>query len=155
MKKIEKYRSDNGREFDNAADAMAADAIFALQNDVSKLLPQAVDDSCTFANGGGYVQHNQIDIDSFKRAMRVLIIAEFGEQSETLKQWDKNPTGFVGRYLDDSDSDTYRLYLRLACIDDQLREWGQGYYKLHPNEGTQTEWKKTARLGIKGKAVQS
>lgn len=155
MKKIEKYQSDSGREFGDAASAMVADAIFALQNEVSKLLPQAVDDSCTFANGGGYVQHSQSDIDAFKRAMRRLIAMEFGESSQTLKLWDQDPTGFVGRYLDDSNSDTYRLYLRLACIDDQLREWGQGYYRLHPNEGTQTEWKKTARLGIKGKAVQS
>lgn len=149
MTAIQKYKSDSGREFSTPQDAMVADALFAIQNEVNKMLPSAIDDGCDFENGGGYVQQSEADIIAFKHGMRRLIVMEFGENSATLKRWDENPCGFVGRYLDDSGSDTYRLYLRLCCIDDQRREWGQPFYAINPEQGTQNKWEKVERVGMK------
>lgn len=128
MKQITKWKSENGREFDNSEQAQKADELFAKQNEVSKLLPQAVDIRCEFANGGGYVQHTQEDVNKFMAGIRELIANEFGETSDIVKGFDKNPIGMVGRFLDDSGSDTYRLWSRLYNIDPRLREWGQRFY---------------------------
>ena len=124
MKSITKYKSDSGREFKTIAEAEKADALFIKQNEVSMLLPQVVDDDCVFSNGGGYIQHSQEEVDKFTAAIRELIVFEFGGESDTLLAWDKGgPTGIVGRYLDDSGTDTYRLWFRLNNIDPRLREW--------------------------------
>lgn len=149
MKTIIKYKSESGREFDTQSGAAIADELFAKQNEVSMLLPQAVDDSCDFSNGGGYVQHTQQDIDKFTAGIRELIVLEFGENSATLKAWDTGgPYGIVGRYLDDSNSDTYRLWGRLYSIDPRLREWGQGYYARNIPENPRP-WPNVERRGMK------
>ena len=149
MQTVTRYKANSGRVFEDEAAATADDLLFAQQQEVSRLLPQAVDDACTYANGGGYVQHSVADVAAFKAGLRKLIAMEFGEHSEALKHFDTNPTGYAGRYLDDSGSNTYRLWSRLAHIDSQLREWGQGYYALHPEEGTQKPWLVVVKAGMK------
>ena len=143
-----KFVSASGREFDDPKRAMFDDLLFGEQNRVSKILPQAIDDHGEFSNGGGYVQHTQDEIGAFIIGLRQIIEMEFGPNSETLKHFDAAPTGFVGRYLDDSGSNTYRLWSRLANIDSELREWGQGYYALHPSKGKQVPWPTVASSGM-------
>lgn len=148
MQAITKYKSDRGREYATAEKAEAADKLFAMQQEVSRLLPQAVDETCRYANGHGYVQHTQEDVDAFVAGITRLIRYEFGDESECLKAWMEGYR-YAGRYLDDSGSNTYRLWSRWACIDSQLREWGQGFYKLNPHEGEQVQWQPVARLGMR------
>jgi hypothetical protein len=149
MKAVTKFKSDNGRLFDTEEEARKSDALFAAQNEVSKLLLQAVDRSCDFSNGGGFIQHSKQDIDAFTAGIRNLIVMEFGDKGETLRAFDVQPNGFVGRYLDDSGSNTYRLWCRLRNIDSELREWGQGYYALNPTQGTQKPWPYLESRGMK------
>ena len=149
MTEVLKFKSDSGREYLTREAAMAQDRLFAEQNAVSKLLPQAVDDSCRFANGHGYIQHTQEDVAAFRHGMRRLIEMEFGGESEILKAWDNGFGSSVGRYLSESGSNTYRLWCRLSATGDDLREWGQGYYRLNPTEGTQKHWPNVARLGLR------
>ena len=41
--------------------------------------------------------------------------------------------GFLGRYLDDADSDLYRYWNRLSNCDELAKEWGQHYFVRHPD----------------------
>lgn len=52
-------------------------------------------------------------------------------------RWRNNPTGIIGRYMDDSDHNSkenylYRAYIRLKCISDG-KEWGQPHFAKNPN----------------------
>jgi len=39
--------------------------------------------------------------------------------------------GMVGRVISDCDSDFWRAWGRIGCIDDKYREWEQPYYAIH------------------------
>lgn len=149
MKEITRYQSDSGRIYDTREKAMTQDVLFAEQNNVSRLLPQAIDDSCSFENGGGYVQHTQEDIVAFKHGIRRLLVMEFHEGSGVVKAWDAGEIDFVGRYLDGSNSNTYRLFMRFYSTGDDLREWGQPYYRINPGKGDNKPWPNVERAGMK------
>lgn len=145
MKAIIKYQADNNRLFDTEKEAVKMDEILRLANEVNKLLPSAIDDSCQFANGGGYIQQSPEDIKAFSKALSELIAFECGVSEAQM--FDEAPTGIVGRYLDDGNRISYRLYLRLCCIDANNREWGQPYYTKAGNG--KVVMLRTDRVGLK------
>lgn len=149
MKEIIKYQSDSGRIYDTREQAAAQDVLFAEQNNVSRLLPQAIDDGTRFANGGGYIQHTAEDMIAFHHGIRRLIAMEFGEDHDLVKAWDYGDVQTVGRHLNASNSNTYRLFLRFYSTGSDLREWGQPYFVKHPDVGQQTPWPNVARAGMK------
>lgn len=149
MKPITQFQSETGRIFKDEESALKHDALFKAQNEVSKLLPQAVDDSCEFSNGGGFIQHTPNDIEAFSLGLRRLLAMEFGDDSAIVKHWDAGNSGYIGRYLDNSGSNTYRLLDRFLAIDKLGREWGQPFYAAYPEDGRQKLWPNVSRLGIK------
>lgn len=95
--------------------------------------------SCDFENGMGYVQHKIETILDIKRKL-----IKVGES--TLKWWyddqkatyntdfmQVHPSWFL-RLLDGSDISLEKAWSRLACIDNQGREWGQQYYANNPDK---------------------
>ena len=45
---------------------------------------------------------------------------------------------YVGRIVD-GNAPFSKAWYRFMCIDKDYREWGQGYFALHPNEGKQVK----------------
>lgn len=72
-------------------------------------------------NGDLFIQQDPIIIESLKQQM--------------IQHYDpKIGFGILGRYLNDGDSVLYEHWCRLSNCDEQYREWGQGYYRINPNE---------------------
>lgn len=138
IKKVERYQV--GRcLFKTLKEAKVHVAKLTAIERVNSMLPRAVDTNCRFANGHGYIQHDKAKVEAFRQAIAELIRSE-GFDETVVKSFLEYPRGLAGRCLDDGGSLLYDLWSRSSCIDDKWREWGQAYYALHPEQGTQTEW---------------
>ena len=74
-----------------------------------------------FLNGDLFIQQDPIIIESLKQQM--------------IQHYDPHVGfGILGRYLNDENSTLYGYWCRLSNCDEQYREWGQGYFRLNPNE---------------------
>lgn len=130
------YESTDGKKYDNEAQCRLRDKLVEVRNGIiAKLapLPSGVD----FANGEGFIQYDIDYINNIK--LELLRAIERDTESDGTKKLVREQRlnlyqfGLLGRYLDDGDSIFYSLYSRLfGNIDEQGREWGQGYYRLHP-----------------------
>lgn len=97
-------------------------------------LPEAID-TTSFANGGGYIQH---DPEKVKQAKENLLVYS-NRRFKTNYGFD-----FIGRVMQDSGLIVmYNLWHRLSCVDKYGREWGQPYYAIHPKEGKQVQLNRT------------
>jgi hypothetical protein len=132
MKTREVFETQDGRRFDRREDAAKHEEMLSLVSNCNKQLPYVQGNDLDFLNGGGCIQHTGDDIHAFKEYLRRLLFMEGGDKY--VEMFDKQPDGIIGRYLDDSGSLLYRLWGRLANIDSQGREWGQYFYKLHPEK---------------------
>ncbi len=103
-------------------------------------LPDLIDkelgnESTAFGNGSGYIQHNSDVVDKCQRSFMDYCYEVLGNKVFLEKKIHKQ--GIVGRYLDDSGTDLYVYWHRFMCIDDKYREWGQPYFAINPDKGTQ------------------
>lgn len=136
MKAITMFETEDGRKFDSESKAKRHERYSKAIKEVrSILLPgNFKDKGCDFANGGGYFQLTKTQVDAFFVGFRNLI--ETFEPG-LLEVYDKNPKGWIGRYLCDGDSPAYALYSLAIQIDSSNRLWGQPYFATHPWEGKQ------------------
>ena len=140
MREITQYESKDNKVFRTKEDCLKYEEVYDRAKNLERLLPQKpIDSSCNFGNGVGYLQH---DLDSVTIVFHSILV-------EALKYTDHNwiqasiDKGYpnvdpscamiiVGEY---NDLDPlYKLLYRISCIDEFLREWGQPYFKAHPNE---------------------
>lgn len=135
------FRSDDGKRFDTEADCLNYEQMVIEAAKANKILPQAVDDGCSFTNGGGYIQYTAENVARFEKETERLIREYISK--EYADKYAQCPRGIVGRYLSDGGGPqndlAYKLWTRRYCIDDSFREWGQPFYALNPDRGTQTE----------------
>jgi hypothetical protein len=101
-----------------------------VKETLAMVLPQELDNT-DYANGGGYIQLSISTHAKFLLRYREIIE---NTAPELLESFDKNPAGFIGRYLDDGGNPAYALFSRALCIDNKLRMWGQPYFAAKPNE---------------------
>jgi hypothetical protein len=136
--KMVKYRAKDGTLCDSEAEADDLDrTLAAIDAAMSRLAPRS--DGMAFTDGRGYVQHDPADV---KRAREAIFRAAAKEQAWYFAKHPEADTAetahplrhILGRILDDSGSLFYRPWMRLACIDDAGREWGQPYFALHPDK---------------------
>lgn len=134
MKQITQYKADDGKIFTNKSDCLVYDELIKKVNIIMKPfghLPE--DEDCSFANGGGYIKHKKTDVEKAKK-----LITALGNDTFNIKP--KASFGWIGRYFDDSGySCLYSAWGRLSNIDRNGREWGQGYYAINPDKGTQKQ----------------
>jgi len=81
---------------------------------------ESTPDTTDFSNGEGYVLQDPEVIDEIQK----YFLDRFGSYY------------VAGRTLDDSNSILYGAFLRAFAVDKKYREWGQTFYSLHPDEGT-------------------
>jgi hypothetical protein len=117
------------RTFDTKNEAEAYSQMLDRVTRAKKVLRYPKDPGCKFANGEGYIQLTEEELALFNDIYRAAI-RDF--KPDLLPQFNANPKGIIGRYLDDSDSPLYSLW-GIACqIDAKRRLWGQPYYANHP-----------------------
>ena len=150
MRSVQRYMADDGAEFGDANECLTYEvANKSLNKLMSRLNPVPEDDGCRFGNGHGYVQQDATTVNQVMKQLVKLaepIIGKDPKWQPVLDDPFKYRWGIIGRYLDDcGNRNLYRAWGRFMNMDDQYREWGQGYFAMHPNEGEQIE------LKVKGK----
>lgn len=140
MKAITKFQAYNGTEFTDAEECALYEAKCASADAVIALLPPQPElPGCGFNNGGGYLQHDPV---TFKAARRALLELALKEQDhpwlhDSIAKEDTHPS-YAYRII--SECCTKQLndaWYRIACTDRFFREWGQPYYRDHPEEAKQ------------------
>ena len=143
MKKIEKYVAENGCEFNTEAECIAYEKILIKLNDLFSKLPKHPD-TCDFANGHGYIQHDRKTFNLVKKEFYKMAC----EYHKGLSKYKFENYGFW-RKLSESGSPFYtnkygirpfytnKYGIRLLNTDETTyREYGQMYFKTHSWEVT-------------------
>lgn len=130
MERISKYKAIDGSVFNTEQECLSYESLIERVNAIMRPLGTRPDDT-NFTNGGGYIQHDSRVVAIAKEEITELAIKTF--------KIDRNVNFFIiGRYCDDCGSKClYSAWSRLNCCDKNNREWGQGYYAINPDKGTQ------------------
>lgn len=136
MKMVTKYKANDGAEFDNANACKKYEQLCAEIDAVMATLPRRpADKDCKFANGHGYLQHNQETFLAARAALLTignrLIPHKWFQQS--LSNTDIHPS-WCGRLIDEVSAPLSRAWLRISCVDKEFREWGQPYFANNPDK---------------------
>lgn len=141
MKLITKYQAEDGTEFDNEEDCLQYESIIRIAKSIEVNLPERpVNDGCSFSNGEGYLQH---DTEKLWQA-KVQILNTFKDYSdhhwieESLADRSVHPS-YVSRILGERRElkPLNDIWRRFCNIDEDGREWGQGYFAANPHKGKQ------------------
>jgi hypothetical protein len=135
VKAVQHFKANDGTLFEDEAECAKYDEVLGARDKAVALILPKQFDTTDFANGTGYIQLTEDTKDDFIDAYLGLVKRLHPSLHQKAVT---NPVGIIGRYLCDSDSPLYRLWTLACQIDKQNRLWGQPYYALHPDEGTQT-----------------
>lgn len=132
MQIISKYQAKDGKTFNTEEECIKYEKLCKKVDKIMRFVVSIPEeDSCRFANGGGYVQQNKSIIDKARIELTSLGNTFF-------KQKDKWSFPAIGRLFDDSGyTCLYHAWGRLSHVDSKYREWGQGYYAINPDKGVQ------------------
>lgn len=135
MKAITKYKALDESVFDTEKECLEYEKICTKVDEIMKDMID-VPDTCDFGNGKGYIQQDQLIVDTAKTKLLSL--------GRKLYKSAENASFYgIGRWFDDSgNSALYHAWGRLSNCDSQYREWGQMYYALHPEQGKQIQLNK-------------
>lgn len=141
VKEITKYQADDGREFKTKEDCLAHELLCdKVAGIVSNLPDKPENDGCSFANGGGYLQHEKHALVSAKKALLSLAneISPHKWFVQSIED-DTAHSSWAGRIIDDSEklAPINKAWYRIMCVDEQFREWGQPYFANNPNKAKQ------------------
>jgi len=129
MKPVTVYQAVDGSQHSDEVAALARDRICKrVDVAMSPLGPRYDDQTCSYANGEGYVQHSNDVVDSVRESLCEM--AEDVTGSKHAGHW-----SWWMRFLDGQCPPLERAMSRLYCIDQFGREWGQPYYALNPYNG--------------------
>ncbi|MDD2285827.1 MAG: hypothetical protein PHU98_06295 [Mariniphaga sp.] len=138
MKTITKFKAIDGIEFTNKNECIKYELLIDRVNSIMNTLPKHPD-SCDFANGSGYLQHDKTILKNAKVAL-LKICKEYIDHKWIQINIDDDSIhpSYVGRLLDDYGIKPLNsAWYRFQCIDSNLREWGQPYYANYPEKATQ------------------
>lgn len=125
MRVIQKYVADDGEEFYKECDAIAYESIIGKINSVMQTL-KPTPNIDKFYNEGGYVQQNRVVVIEARKAL-----------SEIINQY----FDLVGVSLDGNLPEVInKAVIRLDCIDVLGREYGQLFFRTHPNQASNIEY---------------
>lgn len=141
MQAIQKFKADDGAEFNTETACLEYEALCAEVAEIMSTLPARPDgDGCRFSNGEGYLRH---DVAILERArVSILKIGQrFISDPPWLQQTIDNPDGchpsWAGRLIDEAcPRPVNRAWYRFSCIDKHGREWGQPYYANNPEKAS-------------------
>ena len=133
------YKAVDGAEFDNKEECIKYEELIKAVNSImSKLPPKPKDDTCSFSNGEGYIQHSDINFNKVR--LELLELMRLHIKSDWIQQNIDDSTihsSWIGCLLDENREvePIRRAWFRISCTDSKYREWGQGYYAEHPEKG--------------------
>lgn len=136
MKTITQYQAADGSIFSSAAECSAHEVLcLKVAEIMCDMGERPSGPGCAFENGQlGYVQHDIETIDSV--AERLLELAR-----PLLPAWDRQLVWKNGvhwshpaRAMDDAPGPLSRAWHRIACTDEQGREFGQMFYRNNPDK---------------------
>lgn len=130
MKEITYYKADDGSvHSDKEAALKRDDLVKQVENAMSGLVEKV--GGTDFANGGGYIQHNPAALLTAMK--RLIVISEpYMRGVETCKR--KVHPNIYARHTE-RETPLCVAWLRINDTDlTSGREYGQQYYKLHPQE---------------------
>lgn len=131
MKKIDKFKACDGREFDDAELCEEHERMIERVTAIMATLPPTPENI-----NEGWIQHDKAKVLAVKRALLKLakplfkgypkIEAQIAENPDAI-----HPMSFVGRLFDDCDTPINDGWRRLCCIDDKFREHNQPYFAIN------------------------
>lgn len=137
MNEITLYQSNDGRQFRIKEDCLKHEKLVEEIEKIMSNLPPTPDD-IDFQNGHGYIQH---DPDKIPGAMMALVNVSGIPKKYVPEDFKEKPffyrRNIIGRILGDSNSPVYSPWMRFSRMDDSYKEYGQGYFALHPEEARQ------------------
>lgn len=148
MKPITMYQADDGSIHHTEASADIRDAL--IRDVAAAMLPLGAPPkgNSAFNNGQCYVKHSMLAVAAAKEALLELSKPKLGDgweisvKAKGIDPLDVDP-GWFCRLLDSGDQ-LSNAWGRMCCIDDKGREWGQMYYRSHPDECNFVEVAKSA-----------
>jgi len=140
MKKITKYVANDSTEFNTIEDCTAYESECLAIESVIMRLPEIPDiPGCGFANGAGYIQHNEALFTSVRK--QLLELAKHHTSHKWIQESIDDPKihpSYAGRIIDDfSFRPLVKAWHRIMCTDKHYREWGQPYYAANPEKAEQ------------------
>lgn len=136
MKIITKFVADDGTEFPEEAKAEAHDKLIKRVELVMRPMGKIIEDyNCDFSNGSGYIQHDISTV--FDVRVALLEIANSIYHHKWLLDAKSHPS-WAGRIISECCPNVvYGAWPRICCVDVKGREWGQPFFALNPDKGTQ------------------
>ena len=142
MQEITKYLSNDGCEFNDAAECANYEAEAEEIAKIVQRLPPSPKVT-GFSNGEGYLQHDRETFLRVQADLARLVRKHFKDKySLPHIDWTINadrPAGMtsIGRLIDDGMGKAMRhAWFRICCVDNEFREWGQPFFAINPGKGT-------------------
>lgn len=141
MKKITKYKSNDGKVFDSKKECLEYELLCDQVDQVISQLDHPKSFSCNdFENGEGYIQHDPIIFLKVKKELLQLMAQKIDHHwiSKAIESigTDRVHPSLIGRLLSDYGISPFnRYWYRIQATDSQFREWGQIYFANNPDKG--------------------
>jgi hypothetical protein len=133
MKTITLYQAVDGSTWPTEAEALKRDALCSHVDAAMALLKPRPKD-IGFSDGDVFVQQGPGPVLAAKQRIVDLAYAVTEHAVFTNNAEEIHPRSVAGFILDEVGGPLARAWSRFACIDDSCREWGQPYFRSHPNE---------------------
>ena len=142
MEKVTKFKAVDGTEFSKENDCVKYELLIKRVERIMSVLPQTPkNDNCSFANGGGYIQHDKTIIRHTKVQLLELMKEYIDHKwiQDTIDNENVH-SSYVGRLVSDYNIKPLNdAWYRFMCIDEDNREWGQPYFANYPVKGVQKQ----------------
>lgn len=137
MKEQSIYIADDSTRFDSEIECMKYEVMCKEIELIAKPLGIKPDD-CDFANGGGYIQHNNPNLVKIELAKYLYAKDPKIKAAKQIIDGEDINMSWVGWYIDGMGRCVNNLISRLSCINYiSNREYGQPYFVSHENEAKQ------------------
>ena len=140
METITKYKAIDGLEFESKKQCVEHEILIEKVDKImSKLEAHPKEDNCDYANGSGFIQQDESTVKKVRLELLKLIKTKIKHKwiQQSIDDDTIHPS-YVGRIVH-GNAPFSKAWYRFMCIDKDYREWGQGYFALHPNEGKQVK----------------
>jgi hypothetical protein len=139
MKEIKRFESEDGKIFKTEIECNKHEKLIKnIKFIMSQLEPLPKESGCKFENGDGYIQQDKTMVN--KAMIELVKLSKIKDPDYINKDFYKNPfawrNGILGRIFSDSSDLFYHEWIRFMRMDEQYREWGQPYFAMNPNKGT-------------------
>lgn len=140
MKVITKYQAIDGKEFVWESECLDYEnLISSVEKIMSELPPLPKNDGCNFENGGGYIQHDKQAAIRVRRALLELA-AKYSSLrwiQDSIENENADPSWAARAIAETGIRPLENAWHRFLCMTTDFREFGQPYFRTHPEKAQQ------------------